>query len=233
MRRSLKVLITLLLVAVSATGVHAAQTDCQRWWKEYREALAHTPAVHRIRHVRHRVHHAARKQLALLVRPHVHPAPRVLPARHRPRPTRKEMLHALDFACGELPETEDAELLDLVHPGDLFAEVSLPETPVDTLPAGLGTIAESTPPQFPVTGVPPPSGIDLPPAFGPIFGPIGGGSSLPPNVPSMPGTPTGPTAPGTPGAPTVPESPVPEPGSMALVLTGAIGAAGMIRRRLR
>ena len=229
MRRPLKFLLVAIFVAVCATGVQAAQTDCQRWWKEYREALSHTPAVHRIRHARHRVHRAARKKLAMLVHPRPNPAPKILPARHRPRPNRTEMLHALDFACGELPETADSELLDLDQPGTLLSEMSFPDAPVDTLPVTMGTLAENQPPQFPGSAVSPTT-LETPPVFGPIFGPVGGGTPSIPVVPTVPTLPSSPGVPTSPGSPT-PESPVPEPGSIALVLTGVAGAAGVVRRR--
>ncbi len=228
MRRPVKFLLVILFVGICATGVQAAQTDCQRWWKEYREALSHTPAVHRIRHARHRVHRAARKKLAMLVHPRPNPAPKILPARQRPRPNRTEMLHALDFACGELPETTDSELLDLDQPGNLVSEMSFPGAPVDTVPVTFGTLAENQPPQFSGNGVTPTT-IDTPPVFGPVFGPVGGGF---PSIPVLPSVPTLPSSPTSPGSPQVPESPVPEPGSIALVLTGVVGAAGALRRRL-
>ena len=230
MRRSLKVLLALVFLSICATGVHAAQTDCQRWWKEYREALAHTPAVHRIRHVRHRAHRAARIKLATLVHPRRHPAPKVLPARRRPRANRSEMLHALDFACGELPSTDDAELLDLTQPASFFADVDFPNQPVESLPVDSGPIALAEVPQYPGTTVNQPSGA--PPIFGPPIGPVYGPGGLP-VYPSTPGGPTSPTLPSNPNVPPVPESPVPEPGSIALVLTGALGAAGTMRRRMR
>ncbi len=231
MRRSLKVLLVLFAVGICATGVQAAQSDCQRWWKEYREALAHTPAVHRIRHARHHLHKAAQKRLAMLVHPHPHPAPKVLPARHRPRPTRSELLHALDLACGELPETEDAELLALDQPASFLPDLSFPKQPVDTLPAVYGPVAAVDTPSYPgTTSAPPTSGGGLPPIFGPGFGPIGGGSPLPPTTPTSPTTPS---LPPVPPPITTPESPVPEPGSIAMVLTGVLGAAGTLRRRVR
>ncbi len=220
MRRLLLVLFALVTIGICSTGVHAAQTDCQRWWKEYREALTHTPAVHRIRHVRHRVHHAAKKKLAMLVRPRTHVAPKVLPARQRLHPTHKEIRHAFDFACGELPDTEDAELLDLGRPGDFVSALNLPEQPIEALGAATGPIALTELPQYTgnTTNAPPVGGI--PPVFGPVVNPVGA-------------LPIVPTLPSTPGTPSTPQSPVPEPGSIALVLTGLLGAAGTVRRRFR
>lgn len=222
MRRSLLILFAFVCLGICATGVHAAQTDCQRWWTEYREALSHSPAVHRIRHVGHRVHHAAKKKLASLVRPHPHPAPKILPARQRLHPTRREIRHAFDFACGDLPDTEDAELLDLDRPADFISDLNLPEQPVDTFPPVMGSIALNELPQYPGSSANLPPVVDVPPIFGPIFGPAGA-SPVVPTLPSTPGTPTFPT----------PQSPVPEPGSIALVLTGVLGAMGTARRRMR
>ena len=223
MRRSLLALLVFVSIGICATGVHAAQTDCQRWWTEYREAMSHAPAIHRIRHVRHRVHHAAKKRLAALVHPRLHPAPKVLPARQRLHPTRKEIRHAFDFACGELPETDDVELLDLGRPEDFISELELPGQAVDTIASATGPIAMNELPQYPGTGGNLPPGIATPPVFAPITNPGG----------VLPGVPTLPNTPSTPGTPVAPESPVPEPGSIALVLTGVLGALGTVRRRLR
>lgn len=221
MRRTLILFFALVSLGICATGVHAAQTDCQRWWTEYRQALARNPAVHRIRHARHRVHHAAKTKLAKFVHPRPHTAPKVLPARQRLHPTVKQVRHAFDFACGELPDTEDAELLDLAKPADFISELNLPETPLDTLPAASGPIALNELPQYPGSTAHVPPETPATPILGPVIGPIG---ALP-VVPSLPGSPS------TPGSPTVPESPVPEPESLALLLTGVLGAAGVIRRR--
>lgn len=222
MRRSLLILFALVSIGICATGVHAAQTDCQRWWKEYREAMSHSPAVHRIRHMRHRVHYAAKKKLATLGRPRRHAAPKVLPARQRLYPTRKEIRHAFDFACGDLPDTEDAELLNLDRPADFISKLDMPQQPVDTVPSVMGPIALNELPQYPGSSANLPPVVDIPPVFGPIFGPSGA-SPVVPTLPSTPGTPT----------PSIPQSPVPEPGSLALLLTGALGAMGTIRRRLQ
>lgn len=221
MRRSLLILFVFVSIGICATGVHAAQTDCQRWWKEYREALAHSPAVHHIRHVRHRVHRAATKRLASFVHPHSHPAPKILPARQRLHPTRKQVRHAFDFACGDLPDTEDAELLDLDRPTDFISDLDLPEQPLDAVSPGPGPIALSEVPQYPGNSANLPPVVDVPPVFGPIFGP-GGASPIIPTLPSTPGIPSAPA----------PQSPVPEPESLVFVLTGVLGAIGAARRRL-
>lgn len=224
MRRTLILFFALVSLGICATGVHAAQTDCQRWWTEYRQAMAHNPAVHRIRHARHRIHRAARKKLATLVHPRrPHPTPKVLPARQRLHPTVKQVRHAFDFACGELPDTEDAELLDLAKPTDFISKLDQPEMPVDTLSDAGGPIAMTELPQYPGNSGHVPPETPSTPILGPVVGPIGGLPVIP-TLPSSPGTPGGPGGPGT------PESPVPEPESLALVLTGILGVAGAVRR---
>lgn len=228
-RRTLLALLVVLITVGGATGVRASQTDCERWWKEYREALAHTPVVHRIRHVRHRLRRIVRMRLADLV-PHrsaSHPG-RVLPARSRAKPTRAEILQALEFACGTLPDIRDGELLTLDQPVEFR-----PDTTVlgdsgrsEAASAGdLGIVGGSGSPLHDVSPTEAPIGS---PIYGPISEPTGG-SPAQGGVPESPAQPTRPTDPQTPSDP---ESPVPEPTTVVLLLTGVAGAAGLLKRRV-
>ena len=122
MRRVVFALVIFLVCASAATGVRVhASTECERWIAEYRNALAHSPAVKRVNAAQHRLHHYIHRKIATLTKPKPK-KPRVLPVRHRgPRMTREEMLRKFELACGDLPveSTDEGNLAQ--DPAPAFA----------------------------------------------------------------------------------------------------------------
>jgi len=219
MRRILFALVTLLVCAAATTGVRLqASTECERWIAEYRDALAHSPTVQRANAARHQLHRYVHRKVAALNKPK---SPRILPTRYRrPKMTREEALSKMEFACGTVG-LEDPTVGDLA------------ESPVPAFFAGRGPLDESGeeltgPPSnlvaqnnspgsgFPIGGVP---GV-------PLFPGGGGGGGVPGNPPGG-GDGGNPVPPPPPGPPT---AEAPEPGSLVLLATGLLGAAGMLRR---
>ncbi len=223
MRRLMYLLILVIFVGISATCVNAS-TDCERWFKAYREQLAHTRQLQRVAAAKRRAKLYAQRKLAGYV---PKPKPKTV-VKSGPRMTRVQTLHHFDLACGELPEdgsdgggtiAEEGQPPFLSHPMD---------DGLDLEPAGLDQmIAENDAPPYGGSE----SSPDSPPGGYPNYGPPVGGGGPPGGGGGTPGggqTVPPPNSP-PPPPPATPE--VPEPGSLVLVLTGMAGAAGAMRRR--
>ena len=227
----------MLIAVCGEAGVHAS-TDCEKWVASYKEQLAHAKAVRRMQAANARMKRLAQRKMATYVKKPKPPAPKVLPAKYvKPRYTREQMLERFTLLCGDLPVENTPTATKLIEgketPEEFVSEMSL-WAPVEFASLeGDGLIPEGDMP--PYTGSW--GGGDMPPGGGwgggfggsPIFvggggqtgGPGGGGGET-----SGPG--------GTSVLPPPPAtSPVPEPGSLVLLLTGAAGAAGAVCRRRR
>jgi hypothetical protein len=216
MRRLGYFLLLVIIVSASARCVNAS-TDCERWFAAYHKELMHTQQMQRIAAAKRRASLYAKRKLAGYVKPA--PRPVLKPVNHHPMP-RKQALHHVELACGVLPESiADQPLIAEETPAEFTPEIPLDDE-VGMLPGfdGPGTILpEETLPTPPQTYSNAPGGGGAP-VFAPPFtgAPGSGGSTPPPIVPP----------------PVVPPA-VPEPGSFVLLLTGGLGAANEIRRRLR
>ncbi|HTF45608.1 MAG TPA: PEP-CTERM sorting domain-containing protein [Terriglobales bacterium] len=230
MRRFLLFLAVFLVVASAATGVHAS-TDCERWFIAYKNSLAQTSAAKHLIAAKHRAHRYVHRRLAAFHAPKPANKPKVLPARfQRPKMTGEEALRRFNLACGDMPE--DGPTTEMVHENppkpDYLADNLHRDVPLEK-PVEGGVIAENVMPSLPPGGGGGwGSGGGNPPGIGGGFGGFGGGGT-PPGTPTphTPGTPTS----GNPPPDAPPVSPVPEPGSIVLLLTGVAGAAGVVRRR--
>ncbi|MBS1799694.1 MAG: PEP-CTERM sorting domain-containing protein [Acidobacteria bacterium] len=230
MRRILFALVILLACAAATTGVRLqASTECERWIAEYRDALAHSPTVQRVNAARHRARHYVHRKVAALNKPKSS-RPKILPARYmRPKMTREEALRKMEFACGSV-DLDQPELGNLVADVPMFA-------------AGRGPLGETgeefaAPPssliaQNPTSGDGgyPNSGVPVLPYIpgAPGGGGGGGGNNPGGGGPNPPGDGGNPVPPPT-GPPT---AEAPEPGSLVLLATGLVAAAGVLRRRVR
>ena len=195
-----------LLVAASVGGAKtlaAASPDCARWIKEYQQGLARRAVLGK-KHVVKAAHHL------IVPRPHLEraslPAGRVRPPKLSPA----EMLKRFKVLCGEdLPdEVLPAVFLPTGLEDALLPENDLPDN--DTLAGLTGNGAPS-----PFTPDAPPN-----PATPPVPPPATTGTT--PNTPIIPGSPT----------PVLP-APVPEPGTLVLLLTGLGTLPAVIRLRRR
>lgn len=229
MRRFASLLVLFLVTISTATGVHAS-TECEKWLTEYRNSLAHSPAVHQIRTAHRRLHRYIHRKLNVLKKPAApKKKPRVLPARHtRPKMSREELLKKIELACGDLPiDIPQPEVADVIPqiPDDSEVELASDD--------GGPFIPTFAPPVYP-GGVPmsPDSGSPGSPFTPPILG-----SGPKPQTPTTTGTTTScstnPTAPGCDSGGNTPPLVTPEPGTMVLILTGIPGVAEMVRRRRR
>jgi PEP-CTERM motif len=223
MRRFLLFLAVLLVVASTATGVHAS-TDCERWFIAYKNSLAQTNAARHLAAAKRKARHYVHRKLAALHKPAPANKPKVLPARfQRPKMTREEALRRFNLACGDMPEESAVPPIAVAEDPkpSFFAPAEMPLE--DVPPAGL--VAENAPPPGGGTD----GGYPFAPGFGGGFG--GGGTAPGAPIPHTPGTPGTPGTTSNPPPPSPPISPVPEPGSLVLMLTGIAGAAGVVRRR--
>jgi hypothetical protein len=209
-------LVILLVCAAATTGVRLqAATECERWIAEYRDALSHSPTVQRANAARHRVHHYVHRKVAALSKP----KPRILPARYRrPKMTREEALSKMEFACSAVG-LEDPTIGDLAEspvPAFAMAKGPLDESGEELTGPPSNLVAQNNSPStggYPVGGVP----------GAPLFPGGGGGGGIP-------NPPTGGGSGNPPPPPEPPSAEAPEPGSLVLLATGLLGAAGMIRR---
>ncbi len=218
MRRPLFLLLALTMIASASTGL--ASTDCEKWLAEYKKQLLQKASVQRALNARDRARSYAKKRVGHLIAPAAQPAPHpVRTSSVRPHLTPAQMLKRFDLLCGELPVEATNQVLDgRMAPDEFISEVSM-GGPVDTEILGPNDtlIATEDLPPYTPSGVS--TGETSSQPFSPIYGPIptGGGFIAPPAVTPPPVVP--------------PVAPVPEPGSLLLILTGTAGFAGTVWRR--
>jgi len=222
MRRVAISLVLFLVTISAATGVHAS-TECEKWLQEYRTSLKTSPTIHRAKAAHHRLHrYIHRKLVQVKKKPAAPRKPRLLAARHsRPKMTREELLKKLELACGDLPD-DKPKLAELVRndPTPDFVPEIHDDEPIEVASSEGGVIPSIMPPVYSTPEAAPPGGGG--PGF-PFIPPIGGGPK-PPNTP-VTSTSTPPDQP--------PTDVVPEPETLALLLTGIPAAVGAARRKRR
>jgi uncharacterized membrane protein YgcG len=242
MRRVSFALVLLLVFASAATGVQVhASTECERWISDYRTQLANSDLMKRANAASHRLHHYVHRKVAALNKPKPHPT-RVLPARlQRPKMTREEMLRELEFACGDLP----LDPVNLKQPVSFSPEPNFALGPMVEDDSGTGPLqngpqgllASNDGPEQSSGWNPGGMGGGGAPGWGGgggggVGGNGGGGGNHPPT--GGPGGDNPPPPPDNPPPTNPPPTAVaPEPGSLLLVATGVLGAAGAIRRRFK
>ncbi|MGI4756883.1 MAG: PEP-CTERM sorting domain-containing protein [Janthinobacterium lividum] len=205
-----------VMIAVSAGGVKtlAASPDCARWVREYQQGLAKRAVLAR-KHVVHAARHLGVPR-AHMVRTGA-PVHRLRPARLSPQ----EMLKRFRVLCGEdLPE--DAVPVSFV-PTSLDALL----IPPAIFPDNVAPITDITGPVSFVPGTP---GVTT----GTPVGTVPPNSSVPIVTPGIPiGATPGVPVTTTPVPPIETPSPVPEPGSLLLMMTGVLGVIAVVLRRRR
>jgi hypothetical protein len=211
-------LIIVLLITGSATGVHAS-TDCQRWFAEYRDQLAHSQAMKRLHAAKLRARRYAHKKLASYIKP----KPVTRPHHYRPRMSRAEALRRFNIACGVLPEREsDQSIISEETPAGFNPALTFDDGIVPLPVSDDEQLASVAPPELPVT------------AQNPSYPTQGGPPTYPPPIGGSPGGPGGGGGfPPPPPPPPPPITPVPEPDTLVLLMTGLIGGAGVIRRKIK
>lgn len=194
----------LLLVVLVGTCVRCvnASTDCERWYATYRKELAHTQSLQRIAAAKRRANRYAQRRLAGYVPKPAKPRTHIA---RGPRMPHRAALHRVDLACGVLPESESAEpMIAEETPADYIPAEPLPDE-IGLLPGTDGMLLTENTPTAPVFSQSPPTGGV--PIYTPPF-------TIPPG-----------------NTPPPPPSVVPEPSSYVFLLTGMMGAVGVLRRR--